>query len=136
MNIQIWWLLLFRTFRRFCRLLKWKKICKGEKGRSCQILSPLSLLSSSSLISFSSLWYSWWYCVTKFDLVQGNGSLRIKIIVRSNLFSLFNLCFVYWMFFGAYFSWLSCLITMRHLVYYSLQSTTMLDIKCLIAWSL
>jgi hypothetical protein len=72
------------------------------------------------LFLFSSLLYflflfrdSWWYYVTKFDLVEGNRSLRINNTVISNLVSLFNICFEYLMFCGVYFSWLSRLITRR-----------------------
>jgi len=58
-----------------------KLLCKGEKGRSYRILSPFSLFSSFSLISspisFSSLWYSWWYCVTNFALTIGYSFMPI-----------------------------------------------------------
>jgi hypothetical protein len=59
------------------------------------------------------LWFSWRFYVIKFDLVEGNVSLKINKTIRSNLFLLFNLYFEYWMFFGIYFSWLSRLISKR-----------------------
>ena len=81
-------------FRRFCRLLKRKKMCKGEKGRSYRILSPFSLFSSSSPISFSSLWYSWWYYVTNFALSIGYSFVSIFMIFLFNYYEISNLLFV------------------------------------------
>ena len=104
--------MMLRLFLRdFVGFKEEEKHVKEEKGDQTSLFS---LLCFSSLPYFPFFFRdSWWYYVTKFDLVEGNRSLRINNTVISNLVSLFNLCFEYWMFCGVYFSWLSRLITRR-----------------------
>jgi len=101
-------------FRRFCRLLK-KKTCKRRKERS-DLSHLLSLLSSSSLPYFLYLLHYFHDGTVLLNLIWSKETKAwelIKLWSKSNLFSLLNSCFEYWMFFYAYFSWLSRLITRR-----------------------
>ena len=95
-------LLLLRIFLGdFVGLGKGELTCK--RGRRNQnwththaSLSPL-LWFSPLIFHHSPAWLKLLY------LVEGNWSLGINKIMRSNLFLLFNLCFEYWMFFCTYF---------------------------------
>ena len=102
---QIWILLLRIFLGDFVGLGKGELTCKrGEEKSELDIDASLSPLLWFSPLSFhhGPVWLKLLY------LVKGNWSLGINKTVRSNLFSLFNLCFEYRMFFCAYFH--DCLV--------------------------